>query len=209
MKRSILFMLLLLVGVAAYSQPRELTEEDKRKIAVLEQWCEQGDTEICEKLYFHYFLRGESEAENIIRIIETLSNQKKPRYMFMWGIALIEGGLGRQITKEDYQEGMKLISKAADQDYPPAQFLMGDYYSKSDNRVDINKAMFYFNCAYQSDYIPAIRVIKVLDYDLFVIPDAAFRDRLWKAIDESGDPYKEVGSDKKERAEIKRRKFIN
>lgn len=209
MKNRILSMLLLLVGVIAYSQPKELTESDKRKIEMLEQWCDSGDTDICEKLYFHYQLYGEKEMVNLLKTISRLSEQERPRYMFMSGVMLTQTSKGEKDEEEKFKEGMQLIYNAASKDYPPAQFLMGDYYSKSDSRKDINKAMFYINCAAYSDYPPAQKVIKDLNYNLYVVPDKEFRKKLWEAIDKSGDHYLEVGADKKEREELNKKTFYN
>ena len=131
MKHSILTVLLSLIGIVAHSQEKQVkkTYSEDEKLAMVEAKCEKGDSESCEKLYFYYLNRKkyDTEGQYTINMVKKLKDLKRPKYVFMWGIATSEGHYATEIIPQDFLKGMKMVKEAADMDFPPAQMMIADF----------------------------------------------------------------------------------
>ena len=108
----LLIGLLSLIGIVAHSQEKQVkkTYSEDEKLAMVEAKCEKGDSESCEKLYFYYLNRKkyDTEGQYIINMVKKLKDLKRPKYVFMWGIATSEGHYAAEIIPQDFLKGMKL-----------------------------------------------------------------------------------------------------
>ena len=209
MKNRIYTWLLFLIGIVAYPQGELKDEPTPQTIKKIEQYCKEGKSEACEKLYYHYFYKEDKDGEKIMHYIKRLSDLKRPKYMFMWGVAMNEGGLGGVKVKEDFVEGMKLIKQSADLDYPPAQMMIGDFLCTSNEAKDIRRGLFYINNACESTYQPACYVMNKVNYTKQEGVTKELRDRVWEGLENCNDPYLRPNRYDFAKEQYKKRKFIN
>jgi len=133
---------------------------------------------------------------------------KRPKYVFMWGIATSEGRYAAEVIPQDFLKGMKMVKEAADMDFPPAQMMIADFYSISEDSKGLRKAVYYLNCACESEYTPACETLIALgDFDKRIY-NSELREKMWKAFDESGDKYLIRGRYDELRDKLRKEKFI-
>ena len=209
----LLIGLLSLIGIVAHSQEKQAkkTYSEDEKLAMVEAKCEKGDSESCENLYFYYLNRKkyDTEGQYIINMVKKLKDLKRPKYVFMWGIATSEGRYAAEIIPQDFLKGMKMVKEAADMDFPPAQMMIADFYSISEDSKGLRKAVYYLNCACESEYTPACETLIALgDFDKRIY-NSELREKMWKAFDESGDKYLIRGRYDELRDKLRKEKFIN
>lgn len=210
MIKQILLGLFLLLSVTALPQGIKERGIDG-KISSIEAKCEQGNTEACEKLYFYYLNRKQYDTEGhlIVKYVKKLSDLKRPKYVFMWGISTCEGSYGTIDIPQDFAKGMSMIKEAADMDYPPAQMMIADFFSITDESRGLRRAVYYLNCACESEYEPACEVLIALGASSTRIYDKSLRDKMWEAIDDSGDKFLRKGRYEELRDKLRKEKFIN
>ena len=213
MKKRLILGILSLLWVIAYPQGKQAKKSytEEEKLAMVEAKCEKGDSESCEKLYFYYLNRKkyDTEGQYIIDMVKKLKDLKRPKYVFMWGIATYEGRYATEIIPQDFLKGMKMVKEAADMDYPPAQMMIADFYSISEDSKGLRKAVYYLNCACESEYTPACEVLITLgDFDKRIY-NSELREKMWKGLDESGDRYLIRGRYDELRDKLRKEKFIN
>lgn len=192
MKLKLISLLLLLIGVVAYSQEKE--NNLKENLEETKRLCEEGDNSACENLYhrYHYIIKEKNNKEDedkLLYYVKRLSDLKRPKYMFVWGMALMEGILENIKIQEDFKMGVELIKQSADLDYPPAQMVVGDFLCITDNAADLFRGLYYIKRACDSHYPPACYIItKIAHFSNKPITED-LRECIWEALETCNDPY--------------------
>ena len=208
----LLTWLLLLIGVATYAQTN-LTEDVLKE---MEQDCDNNVPEACERLYFYWARKKfvtDKEKEEVksqyTKYLNALANLNRPRYLFVAGLTLIntiEEGQTNDMYYY-YTEGITKISKAAELDYPPAQVMMADFYANINTRIDINFALYFLYRACESDYTDACDILDKVGNKFDDPITKQTQAKLWKAFEESPNPFLLKESYKKIREAIKDKDF--
>ena len=113
MKKRLILGILSLLWAIVYPQGKQAKKSytEEEKLAMVEAKCEKGDSESCEKLFFYYLNRKkyDTEGQYIIDMVKKLKDLKRPKYVFMWGIATSEGRYATEIIPQDFLKGMKMV----------------------------------------------------------------------------------------------------
>ncbi len=212
MKNKLVLTILFLFVLASYSQGKQSKKENtpEENISILETRCDSGNLEACEKLYLYCLNRRnyKKEGEYIIKAVKKLKDANRPKYVFMWGIATTEGHYATEPIQQDFLKGMGLIKESADMDFPPAQLMLADFYSISEDSKGLRRAVYYLNCACEAEYEPACKVLSYLGVASERVYNAELREKMWKGFDESGDRFLIRGRYNELRDKMRKEKFI-